>query len=241
MRISLLGKVVIIWVSIYLGLKFLVTPPLPSSVIFMYMALITFCILLYVTVFQEDSDAFFGPIKKFIAGSEGESSMVKMGRVVAFILIPLAFGYRSYQNTIPSFEPPLEQRIVHPAPPTEFTGMVNPYREDEEHFAENVAKGREIYYRNCVFCHGDKLDGNGIFADGFNLRPANFQDSQVLPMFQESYVFWRASKGGIGLPEESTPWQSAMPRWEAILSEEERWKVIMFLYDYTGYKPRTWE
>jgi hypothetical protein len=207
----------------------------------MYMSLITFCILLYVTVFEEDADAFFGPIKRFIAGSEADSAGTKWSRMAAFILIPLVFGYRSYQSTIPSFEPPLEQRIVHPAPPTEFTGMVNPYREDEEHFAENVAKGRQVYYRNCVFCHGDKLDGNGIFADGFNLRPANFQDSQVLPMLQESYVFWRVSKGGIGLPEESTPWQSAMPRWEAILSEEERWKAIMFLYDYTGYKPRTWE
>ncbi len=32
-----------------------------------------------------------------------------------------------------------------------------------------------------------------------------------------------------------------MPRWEAMLSEEERWKVILFLYDYTGFSPRTWE
>lgn len=241
MRVPILRKVAIIWVSIYLGLKFLVTPPLPSSVIFMYMSLVSVCVLLYVTVFEEDTNAFFGPIKSFIAGSETESAGTKWGRMAALILIPLAFGYRSYQNTIPSFEPPLEQRIVHPAPPTEFTGMMNPYREDEEHFAANVARGREIYYRNCVFCHGDKLDGDGIYAGGFNLRPANFQDSQVLPMLQESYVFWRVSKGGVGLPEESTPWNSAMPRWETILSEEERWKVIMFLYDYTGYKPRTWE
>ncbi len=241
-RIPLIGKVAIIWVSIYLGLKFLVTPPLPSSVILMYMSLVTVCVLLYVTVFQEDSEAFFGPIKRFIAGGlDEEAAGRKWSRIAVFAFIPAFFGYQSYQRTVPSFEPPLEQRVVHPAPPTEFTGMYNPYREDEEHFEENIKRGKEVYFRNCVFCHGDKLDGNGIFADGFNLRPANFQNSEVLPMLQEAYVFWRISKGGIGLPEESTPWSSAMPRWEAILPEEDRWKVILFLYDYTGYKPRTWE
>ncbi len=246
MRIPLIGKVAMIWGSIYLFLRFglrSITAPLPSSVILMYMSLVTFCILLYVTVFQEDFDAFFGPIRDFIAGGAGggESGLRKGSRVAAFILIPLAFGYRSYGNTMPSYEPPLEQRVVHPAPPTEFTGMYNPYREDKEHFAENLKRGGEIFYRNCVFCHGDKLDGNGIFADGFNLRPANFQSNQVLPMLQEAFVFWRISKGGIGLPDESTPWSSAMPRWEAMLPEEDRWKVILFLYDYTGYKPRTWD
>jgi hypothetical protein len=234
MRIPLIGKVGIIWVSIYLALKFLVNPPLPSSVIFMYMSLVTFCILLYVTVFEEDAEAFFGPIKAFIVKGG-------IGPMAVFILIALFFGYRSFKSKMPSYEPPLEQRIVHPAPPTEFTGMYNPFREDKENFAANVKRGGEVFYSNCVFCHGDKLDGKGIFAEGFNLRPATFQDSQVLPMLQEAYVFWRISKGGIGLPAESTPWNSAMPRWEAILPEEDRWKVILFLYDYTGFKPRTWE
>jgi len=241
---GLIGKVSLVWVAIYLFLKFgfrFITAPLPSSVIFMYMSLVTVCILLYVSVFDEDAEAFFGPIKNFIAGDTNETASRKWGRVVVFFLIPFFFAYRNYKGAIPSFEPPLEQRVVHPAPPTEFTGMYNPYREDKDHFKENVRFGGEVFYKNCVFCHGDKLDGNGIFADGFNLRPANFQDSQVLPMLQEAFVFWRISKGGIGLPEESTPWASAMPRWEAMLSEEERWKVILFLYDYTGYAPRTWE
>ena len=243
-RIPLIGKVGIIWVAIYLFLKFgvrFITAPLPSSVIFMYMSLVTFCIFLYVTVFQDDADAIFGPITRFIAGEPNETALRKWSRLAVFLLIPFFFAYRNYKGNVPSFEPPFEQRVVHPAPPTEFVGLYNPYREEKEHFAENVRKGGEVYYRNCVFCHGDKLDGNGIFADGFNLRPANFQSSEVLPMLQEAFVFWRISKGGIGLPEESTPWSSAMPRWEAILPEEDRWRAILFLYDYTGYSPRTWE
>ena len=32
-----------------------------------------------------------------------------------------------------------------------------------------------------------------------------------------------------------------MPVWQNFLQEDEIWKVILFLYDYTGHRPRTWE
>jgi hypothetical protein len=32
-----------------------------------------------------------------------------------------------------------------------------------------------------------------------------------------------------------------MPAWEPILSEQEVWQVILFMYDFTGHKPRRWE
>jgi len=54
-------------------------------------------------------------------------------------------------------------------------------------------------------------------------------------------VFWRIAKGGPGLPREGAPWNSAMPAWEDILTEEEIWAVIIFLYDQTGAQPRSWE
>jgi len=238
---KLLPIAVGLWVTIYLLLKFAIPVPLPSSMIFMYMSLVTVCILLYVSVFEDDSQSFFGPIVDFIRGDAGESGGQRIGRALVFLAIPAYFAHGEYKRQMPSYEPPFEQRVVHPAPPTEFVGLYNPFREDEEHFKENVRFGGEVFFKNCFFCHGDKLDGNGMFADSLNLRPANFVDPTTIPMLQEAFVFWRISKGGIGLPEESTPWSSAMPRWEAMLSEEERWKVILFLYDYTGYKPRTWE
>jgi mono/diheme cytochrome c family protein len=54
-------------------------------------------------------------------------------------------------------------------------------------------------------------------------------------------VFWRIAKGGPGLPPEGTPWNSAMPAWEDLLTEEEIWAVIVFLYEQTRNTPRTWE
>jgi mono/diheme cytochrome c family protein len=121
----------------------------------------------------------------------------------------------------------------------------NPFRELEEKdkraFAGHVASGRAVYYRNCVFCHGDNLGGDGIFAHGFDPPPADFADPTTIAMLQESYLFWRIAKGGPGLPDESTPWSSAMPAWESRLGEDEIWDVILFLYSFTGRKPRAQE
>src|SRR6266516_2211448 len=71
--------------------------------------------------------------------------------------------------------------------------------------------------------------------------PPNFQDNGTIAQLTESFVFWRVAKGGPGLPREGAPWNSAMPRWEDFLTEREIWSVILFLYDQTGWKPRTWE
>jgi mono/diheme cytochrome c family protein len=32
-----------------------------------------------------------------------------------------------------------------------------------------------------------------------------------------------------------------MPAWEDYLTEDEIWAVIIFLYEQTGWQPRTWE
>ena len=60
-------------------------------------------------------------------------------------------------------------------------------------------------------------------------------------MLQESFVFWRISKGGPGFPTSAHPWSSAMPAWENMLTEDEIWKVIVWIYSGTGTTPRTWE
>jgi mono/diheme cytochrome c family protein len=170
------------------------------------------------------------------------------------VIVPLAAGAFTYDQMLPSFEAPLELRAIHPAPPStakifgkryDILKLENPYRrhekEDPERFGELVAEGAEVYARNCIFCHGDKLDGKGPYAAGLNPTPLNFQDVGTIAQLQESYVFWRITTGGPGLPKEAAPWISAMPVWEDFLSEEEIWKVILFLYDYTGHRPRSWE
>ena len=121
----------------------------------------------------------------------------------------------------------------------------NPYRQlqatDAKKFQVHLKNGRDIYYKNCFFCHGDAMLGQGHFAYGLDPIPTNFQDPATIGMLQEAFLFWRIAKGGRGLPEEGGPWASAMPAWEDFLTEEEIWDVILYLYDYTGNKPRAVE
>jgi hypothetical protein len=106
---------------------------------------------------------------------------------------------------------------------------------------KNVTEGGTVFFQNCHYCHGDQLNGLGMFSHVFNPTPANFIDPGTIAMLRESFLFWRVSKGGPGLPNESTPWSSAMPPWEEHLNTEEIWKVILFEYWYTGWHPRTFD
>ncbi len=117
----------------------------------------------------------------------------------------------------------------------------NPWDPDAEGYIKYVREGGEIFFQNCHFCHGDNLNGRGLWAYAFNPIPANFTDAGTIAQLQETFVFWRVSKGGIGLPGEGFPWASVMPPWEQHLTVDEIWKVVMFEYWHTGYYPRTWD
>jgi hypothetical protein len=236
-------KVFLCLVTVYLALKFGIRPPLPSSLIFMYMCLVTVGGTVFLALFHDLNETIFNPIFSFLGGGM-EGVVAKGARYLVLIALPIFVWFNMYGRLGEGVEAPLEQRVIHPAPPSEVMGLHNPFNKEDIEEVEKavyIEEGRQVYFKNCVFCHGDMLDGHGIFASGINPLPANFQDPGTIAMLQESFLFWRVSTGGIGLPKESTPWNSAMPRWETMLTEDERWKVIMFLYSYTGHSPRTWE
>jgi hypothetical protein len=234
-----LVKPVIIIVGTYLFLKFvlpLFTAPLPASLIFLYIALVSTGIVIFETLSGDSTDAFFGPIFRFLSGERQDGTM-KTARMLVLVLFPLLIGWQTYNSTAPSDAPPAENRTIHPAPPGEFVGLSNPVANTPD----NVMTGKGLYAAFCSPCHGGNFDGKGPAARGFNPPPANFSDSTTIAMLQESYLFWRIKKGGVGLPIEGMPWKSAMPRWEVELPDEWIWKIIMGEYDGAHQKPRTWE
>ncbi|MBM4134008.1 MAG: cytochrome c [Nitrospira sp.] len=132
-------------------------------------------------------------------------------------------------------------RIVEQAMGRLMKPDANPWDEKAEGYLKYVREGGEIFFQNCHFCHGDNLNGRGLHAFAFNPIPANFTDPGTIAQLQETFIFWRVSKGGIGLPNEGFPWASVMPPWEQHLTTDEIWKVILFEYWHTGYYPRTWD
>jgi mono/diheme cytochrome c family protein len=221
---------------------------IPASLMTMYMFFAVAGIFMVFTFTEESAQEMVAPIKALV-----EDPSKKMIRNLVFALAPLLAGGFTYMKMLPSFEAPLELRSIHPAPPTtvelygkrfDLSNLANPFRkfekEDPEKFRELVAEGGAVYIANCQYCHGDKLDGKGPYAAALNPTPLNFQDIGTIAQLQESFVFWRIATGGPGLPKEAAPWISSMPIWQDFLEEDEIWKVILFLYDYTGQRPRSW-
>ena len=234
-----LAKTVILLVGMYVFLKFILplfTAPLPASLIFLYLALTLASAMIFYTMSGGSLDEFMGPIGRFLTGT-GQTGLAVTARILVFVLFPLLVGWQTYTRLAPSDMPPAENRTIHPAPPGEFVGLANPYPRTPE----NVMMGKGLYAAFCSPCHGANFDGKGPAAVGFNPPPANFSDPGTIAQLQESYLFWRIKKGGVGLPVEAMPWKSAMPRWEVELPDEWIWKIIMGEYDGAGQSPRTWE
>jgi mono/diheme cytochrome c family protein len=92
---------------------------------------------------------------------------------------------------------------------------------------ELLEKGKKVYYKRCVWCHGVEGGGDGPSADRLFTRPRNFiqgtfkirrTDSGELPL-EDDLI--RTVKNG--LPG------SAMPAWGEFLSEDEIVAVVNFV------------
>jgi mono/diheme cytochrome c family protein len=243
-RSKLLQAVLVVLVS-YVVFQFAIRPPAPRSVLSLYMAIVVLAVMIYVSSNSDAWREFVRPLRAVLVDPRQ-----RILRAALMVVVPVLLGYYAYTQAAAKPEAPPELRAVHPAPPASIQfrgknitiqGFDNPLRRDQANLRAHIAAGGAIYVNNCMFCHGDNLDGRGHFAYGFNPPPANFQDPGTIAMLQEAYLFWRIAKGGPGLPKESAPWNSVMPAWEDRLTEEQIWQVIMYLYDATGQHPRRWE
>ena len=248
-RVNLLVWAIAWWIGIYVLLRFGFTAPIPSSVVTLYMGIVSIAILAYVSSSQERRDEIAGPLVRFMTDKRYTAFLV-----ATIVAIPALAAANVYVRMTAPLEPPFFPRTVHPASPSEITvhdkavhldAGENPFlaleRSNPDEFRTHVENGRRVYYRNCVFCHGDDLSGNGMFVHGLDPIPTNFADGSTIANLRDTFLFWRISKGGPGLPDEGGPWDTAMPAWEKFLTEDEMWEAVLFLYDFTGQKPRARE
>lgn len=109
---------------------------------------------------------------------------------------------------------------AHVEAPDEFAGLTNPVAGD----ADAIEAGQDIFITNCATCHGATGAGDGDAAVGLDPKPANLGDSDMMSTLTDGYLFWRVTKGGT-----IEPFNSAMPSWEQVLTEDQRWQVISFV------------
>ncbi len=212
--------------------------PIPTPVtLWMWFIMLTIAgLMIYSTVndrWIEEIFLFFAPDSHDRLGT-----ILRNIFCVAFPLIVLVLSYRWFG---PRMESPVELRVQHPtsASSAKYANMENPLRKaSAQEQQEYVKEGRVLFQQNCRPCHGSKGDGRGPFAEAYRLRPINFTDPGTIATLVEGVAFWRIKEGGPGLPDESSPWDSAMPAWEDHLTDEQIWKVIMGMYSIANVEPR---
>ncbi len=92
--------------------------------------------------------------------------------------------------------------------------------------------GKQVYFRRCVGCHGEKGDGNGPSARFLNPKPRNFTSG--------TFKFRSTVGGANSLPSDEDLfitvshglWGTAMPPWYEI-SAQERLAVIQFIKTFS--------
>ena len=164
MKIPRLLQAILVLVGVYGGFVLvfdvILEQVIPSSLLNMYMFFVVAGTYMVFTFNEESTEEIVGPIKALV-----EDPSKKMLRNVVFVVVPLFFGWFTYQQMKPSFEAPLELRTIHPAPPAavkvfgkryNLLTLENPYRkfekEDPEKFAELVMEGGAVYIKNCRNC-----------------------------------------------------------------------------------------
>lgn len=238
--------------------------PVPGAALVMYLLLALVGAFVYITYREERRQEFIRPIAVLLRGRATNNPGGKaydLSRVAILVAFPLLIGWTVYSQTVPEANSPTGLRIQHPTIPGQYEKLVNPFRNPsdevvkkfiEEEKLDNISlekaraalvrkyivEGRTLYQINCRPCHGTRAAADGPMARGFRLKPADFTDPGTIATVVEAYAFWRIKEGGPGLPAESSPWDSAMPRWKDELTDEQIWKIILAEYDTAGVEPR---
>lgn len=87
--------------------------------------------------------------------------------------------------------------------------------------APSAVRGQELFAENCVSCHGVNADGRGSNAADLDPRPANFSDPGFIRK-ETPFDFFHILS--VGKPS------SAMPAWGEVLSLQDRWDLVSFLW-----------
>jgi hypothetical protein len=128
---------VFIWVAAYGILKWVVTPPLPASLFYTYMGMVTVATFCYVSATEDSWAQCLRTMTDFF---RRQTAWSRLRRGLVFTAMPILAAWAVYATIVPSFEAPVELRTDHPAPPRTITvhgeridlqTAKNPFRVDE--------------------------------------------------------------------------------------------------------------
>lgn len=99
-----------------------------------------------------------------------------------------------------------------------------PYRDvavPEQRLTSSGARqrGRVLYLKHCVLCHGEHADGQGVRQTALSTRPRDYSDPAWRTQASPRSVYYTLREGVQG---------TAMPAWN-VLSEDETWDLVAYV------------
>ena len=130
-------------------------------------------------------------------------------------------------------------------PPEEYKSLTIPSQYNAN---ELSTQGALLYAENCVYCHGNNLDGEGKYRDYVNIKsddgkvinkgayPANLlSDKTAQSTDGELFAFIsKGSRTGLAQYSNDLPIASGMLAYDSILTEEERWSLVSYIRKIQG-------
>ena len=236
------------WVGVYVLLRFGFTAPIPASVISIYMGIVSLAILAYVSSSWERREEVSRPLVRLMTEKRYTRAPRRNGRRHP--------GAGGRERLRPDERPPAASALLANGPSRiAFRDHGSQQEDRSRRRREPLPTSRDVESGRVPQTCRERAPGllselrllprrqhgraTACSCTGWTRsRPTS---TDTIPMLRETFLFWRISKGGPGLPEEGGPWDTAMPAWEKFLKEEEMWEAILFLYDFTGQRPRARE
>jgi len=122
----------------------------------------------------------------------------------------LVFGIVSISNADMGNMP--SHGVGHWESPEWAKSVVNPI--DAVHHSIN--KGRDVFVKNCVTCHGENADGKGVLAKSLNPKPTNLV--LMSSMHTDGDFKYKIDTG-----------RGAMPPWKDVLNENDIWHLVNYI------------
>ncbi len=103
--------------------------------------------------------------------------------------------------------------------PLDAAAVANPIQTS----SDSVERGATVFSQSCAVCHGETGKGDGPAAAGLEPKPADLYADHVRSN-TDGAMFWIISHG-----REDT----AMPPWDNIVNEEDRWHLVNFIRSFS--------
>ncbi len=92
--------------------------------------------------------------------------------------------------------------------------------------AESIARGRQLFEKDCAVCHGARGRGDGAAAAALPQRPDDLSRIAPPPIFPDGVVAYRIING-----------VKMMPAFKSTLSENEIWDLLNFIRSLAAKPP----